>query len=87
MSMEIDLGDEVKITVKISGKNYVLREPTMDDVNMMSKIDKADPVGANTVFKKFVIGLGMPEDVVNALGVLRLKRLTEGLTGALDVKK
>lgn len=78
----IDLGEEVKINVKVGGQSYELREPTQADLERLQKAGD-DP----EVFNDFVSALGMPRDVVEGLGVIRLKKLADGLTGALTEKK
>ena len=85
--MEIDLGKAIVINVKLNGKVYELREPTIDDVEKMSDIDKEDGRAANRALQQFAIDLGMPEDVVKSLGILKLKALAEGLTGSFSEKK
>ena len=61
--MLIDLGEEVKITVKIGPQSYELREPTQSD------IEKLQSAGEDSkAFYDFVSNLGMPKDVVEGLG-------------------
>jgi len=78
----IDLGEEVKITVKIGDLSYALREPRQADIEKLQG-EKDD----SEAFTNFVESLGMPRDVVENLGVLMLKKLADGLTGALTEKK
>ena len=84
MQHEIDLGSEVIINVKMGDKVYALREPTLDDIESMSNVDSGDTKAANKMLQDFVIGLGMPEDVVKSLGIIRLKKLSEGLTNSFS---
>lgn len=80
--MLIDLGDEVEIIVKVGGSSYKLKEPTQGDVEKLNKAgDSSD------AFYSFVEGLGMPPEVLSNLGVLRLKKLADGLTKVLTEKK
>lgn len=80
--MLIDLGEEIKITVKVGEKSYQLREPRQVDIENF-QAQSEDP----HAFSNFVEILGMPRDAINELGVLRLQKLAAGLTGALTEKK
>lgn len=85
--MEIDLGTEVVINVKMGEEVYPLREPTLSDMEIMADVDKKDVKASNKALKDFICALGMPEDVVDSLGFLRLKKLSEGLTSSFTEKK
>lgn len=87
--MEIDLSNEIVYKVKLpGGKTAELREPTTDDIEILSNVDKNDPKSANEAFKKFVIALGMDPADVQKIGVVSLKTLANGLMEPLqDVKK
>ena len=86
--MEIDLGTEVSIKVKVNGDEYMLREPNFDDLDKMNKtMEGLDDNHKHRGFEELVIDLGMPKDVVKTLGVIRIKKLSEGLLGALSEKK
>lgn len=78
---EIDLGEEVKIKVKIGAESYILREPTQDDLEILNNQDN------NKAFFDFIINLGLPRNVTEGLGVIRLKRLADKLTEELSAKK
>lgn len=80
--MLIDLGEEVKITVKIGAKSFDLREPRQRDIEALQKAGDSQDA-----FAEFVESLGMPRDEVDGLGILRLRKLADGLTGALTAKK
>lgn len=82
--MEIDLGSEVVIKVKVGSEVYELREPTLDDIEKMSDIDKEDVKASNKALQDFIIGLGMPKDVVKSLGFLRMNKLAKGLTSSFS---
>jgi len=84
--MEIDLGAEIVIKVKMGAKSYELREPTLDDIEKMADKGKDDK-SANRALQDFIIDLGMPEDVARSLGVMKLKTLAEGLTSSFSEKK
>ena len=84
--MEIDLGTEAVINVKIGSTIYKLHEPTVDDIEVFqSKVKDKDK--SLHSFVNFLIKLGMPEEVARSLGVLRLKKLADGLVGGLSEKK
>lgn len=78
---EIDLGEEVKIKVKIGSESYVLREPTQEDIELLSNEDN------NQAFFDFIVKLGLPKHVTESLGVIRLKKLADSLTEELSAKK
>lgn len=85
--MEIDLGKELVIKVKVGDDCYELREPTLDDMEKMADVDQSDLKSSNRALQTFIIGLGMPEEVVKSLGFLRLKKLAEGLTSSFSEGK
>lgn len=85
--MEIDLGQEIVITVRLGAKTYKLREPTLNDVEAMTKVDDNDPMSANRALQDFIVKLGMPKEVVQNLGIMKLKDLANGLTGSFSEKK
>lgn len=87
--MDIDLSQELQYNVKLpGGKTVVLREPTDDDVALLTDIDsKEDPQKANDAFKKFIMALGMPEEDLKKIGVVRLKTLAEGIMEPLSAEK
>lgn len=80
--MDIDLGEEVIFKVKLGAKSYELREPTLKDVKAMQK--SKDQEGA---FVDLIVNLGLPKDVADNLGMLKLKKLSEGLMAPLQEKK
>ena len=87
--MDIDLSQELVYNVKLpGGKVVVLREPTDEDVALISDLNaKEDPQGANEAFKQFIIGLGMPAEELKKIGVVRLKALAEGIMEPLSAEK
>ena len=85
--MEIDLGKELVIKVIVGEKKYELREPTLDDMEIMASVDQGDVKASNRALQDFIVGLGMPEDVVKSLGFMRLKKLAEGLTSSFSEGK
>jgi hypothetical protein len=87
--VDIDLSQELVYKVKLpDGKTVELREPTDDDVLLISNLDaNGDPSGSNEAFKKFVIALGMPADELKKIGVVRLKKLAQGLMEPLQEGK
>lgn len=86
--MDIDLSQELVYKVKLPGDKVIeLREPTTDDVEILTGIDKSDPKSSNEAFEKFVMALGMPEEDLKKIGVVRLKTLAEGLMSPLSEKK
>lgn len=86
--MEIDLSKELVYKVKLPGDKVVeLREPTTNDIEILTNIDKENPKASNEAFKNFVMALGMSEEDISKIGVVRLKTLAEGLMSPLSEKK
>ncbi len=85
--MEIDLGNEIIIKVKMGAEVYELREPTVSDIEKMAMVEEGDVKASNRALQDFIIGLGMPEQVVESLGFMRMKKLAEGLTSSFSEKK
>lgn len=82
--MEIDLGEDVVFKVKLSGKIYELREPTVKDVKVLQTAGEGD---SDEAILDFIISLGMPKDVANNLGLMKLQKLSKGLVSTFDEKK
>lgn len=80
---EIDLGQDLEFKVKYSGKDYLLREPTVAEIE---KFKDSEAVKKDGVIG-FLAALGMPEDVVKAMPVSKLKKLVDGLVEGLSQKK
>ena len=81
----IDLGDAVAITVKYQGQEYSLREPTTAELKKLHEDERGDS-DPRAIFE-FLETLGMPLDVVEKLGVSRIKALLEGVVGVISPKK
>lgn len=75
----IDLGDEVKFTVKYKGKEYVLREPTVRELDGI-KDDKVD-------FAQMLSALGMPSDVLGGMGISKARQILDGMIELVTKKK
>lgn len=84
MQHEIDLGDEVKINVKYAGKEYGLREPTVEE---MEKFKGQDGVSAFDSVVGLLVTLGMPKDVVLKMGMSKARGLIDGLMDLVTKKK
>jgi len=83
--VDIDLGGEIVFNVKLGDKSYQLREPTLKDVKSF-KIS-TDGENAEDAFIDLVVGLGMPREVAEGLGITKLKKLSESLITGFDEKK
>lgn len=84
--MNIDLGDEVVFNVVHNGAEYQLREPLLKEVKEFQK-QANDDNDDGDAFVDFVVKLGMPREVAENLGVIKLRKLADGLTGAITEKK
>lgn len=85
--MEIDLGQEIVIKVKLGDKCYELREPTVADIESLQHKTSEDETSAARSLQDFVVALGMPREVVESLGFLKLQKLSDGLTNTFSEKK
>ena len=79
--MRIDLGEEIIFEVVMGSEVYKLREPKL------SEVKKFHSASSDDAFVDFIVELGMPRDVAEGLGVLKLKKLADGITGAISEKK
>jgi hypothetical protein len=79
--IKLDAASEYKVTV--GGTFYMLREPTVGEVEVF-KNDETDGVEG---LVKFLAGLGMPVEATKALTVSNLKKLVNGIVEGLSEKK
>ncbi len=82
--MEIDLGNEVVFKVKLNGEVYSLREPTVKDIRVLNQ--KGEDKSDESVID-FIVSLGMPQKIADNLGLMKLKKLSEGLVSTFQEKK
>ena len=87
--MEIDLGEDVFFNIKLNGKVYKLLEPTVDHLRKYQKNIKIKKDGDEELdsFMSLLVDIGLPEDVSKSLGFSKLKKLSDGIVGGLDIKK
>lgn len=83
--MEIDLGQDIVFNVKMGAKSYELSEPTVRDINELQKSLEGGGEELE-LFISLLEKLGLPEDVSNSLGVLRMKKLVDGIMGGISEK-
>ena len=81
--MDIDLGQRSAFKVKYDGAVYTLREPTVKETLSLSESTESD----KTFVLKFLVSLGLPEDVANALEISKVQILMEALVGSITEKK
>lgn len=81
--MDIDLGGKTVFRVSYDGKVYALREPTVNDIEMLQASTAGDEKSVKP-FLDLVEKLGMPRDVANNLGITKLKKLADGITGEIS---
>lgn len=80
----IDLGDDVKFEVKLKGETYHLREPSVAELRVFK--DASDDASVDAL-SDLLAKLGMPQEVVQSLGVSKAKALIEGLLDLVNKKK
>ena len=84
----IDLGSSAVFKVLVNGREIELREPLTKELKeMASKMKEVGDENSDQVFVDFVVKLGMPKDVADSLGAIRLKKMSEGILGGLSEKK
>jgi len=84
---KIDLGSDLEFEVSYNGKEYKLREPSLDDVEKYQKSQKSkEDEESFDDLKTFICTLGMPIEVINAMGITKVKTLADGLLGGLEKK-
>jgi hypothetical protein len=80
----LDLGSSVNYSVKFDGKEYMLAEPTVAQVQ---KHQDGLSDGSIEAFNALLVDIGMPQDVVLQLGISKVKTLGEFILGNLSEKK
>ncbi len=86
MENVIDLGSEREITVKYGGKDYVLREPTIGELDKFSEMgDGKKPT--SDMLAGFLSDLGMPKEIALKMGMSKATALLDGLMDMLTKKK
>jgi hypothetical protein len=82
--MEFTSGPDEKITVKIDGVEYSLRQPLVGDLRKLANMGDlpGDKLIDETI--SFLVGIGMPEDKLNTLS---MKTLIEIFTFVSTPKK
>lgn len=81
--MDIDLGAKSVFNVKYNGATYSLREPTVKETLSLSESTEGD----KTFVLKFLVSLGLPEEVASSLEISKVKVLMEALVGSITEKK
>lgn len=85
MKHEIDLGSEVEFNIKYAGKEYSMREPTVEEIDQFRAQD-VDKAGA-AFLVEFLDKLGMPKDVVLKMGMSKARQLIDGMMDMITKKK
>jgi hypothetical protein len=80
----IDLGDDIQIQVKYSGETYVLREPTVSEIELFKEGADTDSVEN---LDSFLSKLGAPVGFVKTMGASKAKTLIEGMMELITKKK
>lgn len=76
---QIDLGDEVQFEITYKGKKYTLREPTVDEMELI----KDESLSFSGMLEK----LGMPAAVVGGMGISKARALVDGMLEMIGKKK
>lgn len=87
--MQFDF-ERTKIEIKVYGESIKINAPTEDQVlELQESIEesKDDPAGILKVRRKFLVGLGIPEDVLKGMEFKHVTKLSEGLIGDLGKKE
>lgn len=85
--MDIDLGNEKErgFNVKVNGESYFLREPNVEDTELL--IDNEQAGNSLKAFMTFIVQLGLPEQVAKKLSVAQIQILSKGLSPEMNDKK
>lgn len=77
----LDLGSDVKKTIKINGVDYIISEPTLELAEELSeKISLPENEGKQTkLMKDYLSALGLPYDVSNKLTINQFTKLVDWL--------
>lgn len=87
MSNIIDLGNDEIFSVKLNGKSYDIREPTVKDATAFQKAQKDKQEGDEiSLFINFLEGLGLPRDIAENLSLSKIEILTKRIMGNLEKK-
>lgn len=81
---------EAKVVIKIGAKSYEIAEPRLEDMQRFQKAIKetdGDQVKQSKAFPAFLKKLGMPDDVVDGLGIYQTKAIADGLMTPITEKK
>lgn len=71
--MDFTSGPEEKITVKLDGVEYPLRQPLVGDLRQLSALGDMSGDKLMESIISFLTGIGMPEDKLNNLSLKTLK--------------
>lgn len=81
--------ERTKVELKIYGQEMQISMPTeaqvMEMQEQMTEV-KEDPRGVLAVRRKFLISLGIPEDVLSKMEFTHVNKLAEGLLGEIGKK-
>lgn len=83
---EIDLGNEIVYTVKIGSQSFEMREPSALEIEEFKRSVDAQGESTITPAIELVVKLGLPKENAEKLGLQKLNKLLEGLTGDLQKK-
>lgn len=81
---EIDLGEDVDFKVKYKGAEYVLREPTVLEIQAFQTTSEVDSVKA---IDSLLQSLGLPANVIPGMGMSKARKLMESIVDIVAKKK
>jgi len=83
--MDIDLGEELVFNVRLGDKVYKMSEPTVQRLEAYREKQSGNESMLPAI--ELLVDLGLPKQVGETMGVTKLTKLIEGITGALTEKK
>ena len=83
--MDIDLGEELVFNVRLGDKVYKMSEPTVHRLEAYREKQSGNESMLPAI--ELLVDLGLPKQVGETMGVTKLTKLIEGITGALTEKK
>jgi hypothetical protein len=84
--MDLDLGSNVQVNVKVMGGEYKMRVPTVKEAREFQKKSEDKKADQTEVLLDLLSDLGMPKEVAESLDVVQIRKLSDGLLSVSEKK-
>ena len=84
--MDLDLGSNAKVNVKVNGGAHKMRVPTVRESQWYQKEISKKGSDAFDTLLSFIVKLGMPMDAAEELDLIQIRKLSEGLLAVSEKK-